>query len=66
MKSRPSPERISRPRSKRPRTFAEIRRDAEHRLRRGLKLDFKQIMLDIAALRGARPESGLVHHIRSS
>ena len=36
---------------KRPATFAEIRRDAEKRLARGLGLDFDQIMLDIAAIR---------------
>ena len=46
MKSRPPP----RPHRKRPLTFAAIRRDAENRLARGLKLDFDQIMLDIAAL----------------
>jgi hypothetical protein len=43
------------PHRKHPTTFAEIRRDAEKRLARGLKLDFDQIMLDIAALR-ARAE----------
>ena len=32
-------------------TFADIRHKAEQRLRRGLKLDFDQIMLDIATLR---------------
>lgn len=32
-------------------TFSDIRRDAEKRLASGLKLDFDQIMLDIAALR---------------
>jgi hypothetical protein len=39
------------PHRKHPTTFAEIRRNAENRLARGLKLDFDQIMLDIAALR---------------
>lgn len=42
-------------RRKHPTTFAEIRSDAEKKLQRGLKLDFDQIMLDIAALR-ARAE----------
>ena len=46
------PERLHR---KLPATFAAIRRDCESRLARGLKLDFDQIMLDIAALR-ARTE----------
>ncbi|HME12876.1 MAG TPA: hypothetical protein VKF79_08450 [Candidatus Acidoferrum sp.] len=36
---------------KRPSTFAEVRHDAEKRLEHGLKLDFDQIMLDIAAIR---------------
>jgi hypothetical protein len=35
------------------RTFADIRREAEARLTRGLRLDFDQIMLDIAAVRRA-------------
>jgi urease gamma subunit len=48
MKSRPPP-RQSPPR-KRPLTFAVIRRNAEKRLARGLKLDFDQIMSDITAL----------------
>lgn len=46
------PERPSeRPHRKQPATFAEIRRDAEKRLARGLRLDFDQIMLDIAVIR---------------
>jgi hypothetical protein len=48
MKSRPPPK--MHPHRKRPLTFAAIRRDAENRLARGLKLDFDQIMLDITAL----------------
>jgi hypothetical protein len=40
-----------RPHHKHPATFAEIRRKAEKRLARGLKLDFDQIMLDIAVIR---------------
>ena len=48
MKSRPPPR--PSPHRKRPLTFAAIRRDAESRLARGLKLDFDQIMLDITAL----------------
>jgi hypothetical protein len=39
--------------AKRPTTFAEIRFNAEERLRHGLKLDFDQIMLDIGAIRAA-------------
>jgi hypothetical protein len=39
------------PHRRHPMTFAEIRRDAEKRLKRGLKLDFDQIMLDIEAIR---------------
>lgn len=50
MKSRPPP-RVPRSRRKKPRTFAEIRRHAEETLRRGLPLDFDQIMRDVAALR---------------
>jgi hypothetical protein len=48
MKGRPPPRHS--PHRKRPRTFAAIRRDAENRLARGLKLDFDQIMSDITAL----------------
>ena len=44
-------------RRKHPTTFAEIRSDAEKKLQRGLKLDFDQIMLDIAALRAAGGET---------
>jgi hypothetical protein len=57
MKSRPPPEPISGPRRRRPRTFAEIRRNAETRLRRGLKLDFGGIMRDVAALRARNQRS---------
>jgi len=39
-----------RPRRILPVTFAEIRLNAETRLRHGLKLDFEQIMGDIAAV----------------
>jgi len=35
---------------KRPVTFADVRRDAEKRMARGLKLDFDQIMLEIAVI----------------
>jgi hypothetical protein len=31
--------------------FADVRRNAEMRLKLGLKLDFEQIMADIAAIR---------------
>jgi hypothetical protein len=49
------PTRQVRTRHKHPMTFADVRHDAEDRLARGLKLDFDQIMLDIAAIR-ARAE----------
>ncbi len=49
MKSRPPPRHIG------PRrgfgTFDAVRRDAEERLACGLKLDWDQILLDIAAIR---------------
>jgi hypothetical protein len=51
IKSRPPPRLIGASRRKGPRTFADIRRNAEKRLKLGLKLDFDQIMADIAALR---------------
>ena len=51
MKSRPPPKLVGRTYRKRPRTFADIRRSAEKRLKLGLKLDFDQIMADIAAIR---------------
>ena len=51
MKSRPPPKLIVRAHRKRPRTFADIRRNAEMRLKLGLKLDFEQIMADIATIR---------------
>jgi hypothetical protein len=57
MSSRPPPKHIARSRAKRPRTFAEIRRNAEQTLRLGLRLNFKQIMLDIAALRAGAQNS---------
>jgi uncharacterized membrane protein len=53
MKSRPPPKLIARSDRKRPRTFADIRRNAEKRLKLGLQLDFEQIMADIAAIRAA-------------
>jgi hypothetical protein len=46
-----SPTHSDQPHQKRPSTFDEVRRSAEKTLRRGLKLDFDQIMLDIAAIR---------------
>jgi hypothetical protein len=54
MKSRPPPKLIVRAHRKRPRTFADIRRNAEKRLKLGLKLDFDQMMADIAALRAGQ------------
>jgi len=54
MKSRPPPKLIARSHRKRPRTFADIRRNAEMRLKLGLKLDFEQIMADIAAIRAGQ------------
>ena len=50
MRHRKNPPRLQ---AKRPTTFAEIRFNAEERLRHGLKLDFDQIMLDIGAIRAA-------------
>jgi hypothetical protein len=49
--ARPSPKR--RLSLKIRRTFADVRREAEARLARGLRLDFDRIMLDIAAIRRA-------------
>jgi hypothetical protein len=51
MKSRPPPKLIGGSQRQRPRTFADIRRNAEERLKLGLDLDFDKIMADIAALR---------------
>ena len=48
---RPRLKQSKRPRRTRPATFAEIRLNAEKRLRRGLKLDFDQIMRDVEELR---------------
>jgi hypothetical protein len=48
MRNRPPPRQS--PPHKRPLNFAAIRRDAEQRLARGLKLDFDQIIADITAL----------------
>jgi hypothetical protein len=41
------------PQHPRPHCFADIRKDCEDRLARGLKLDFDQIMLDIDAIKAA-------------
>ena len=48
---RSPPKHLKRPHRKHPTTFAEIRRNAEERLAQGLKVDFEQIMIDIAVIR---------------
>jgi hypothetical protein len=55
---RPSEKYSERRHGQRPSTFAEIRRDAEKKLARGLKLDFDQIMLDIEAIRVSAKKPG--------
>lgn len=53
MTKAPRPKREAHPQHPRPHCFADIRKDCEDRLARGLKLDFEQIMLDIDAIKAA-------------